>query len=103
MSIINEQNILGNPELADANRPGSDVTIADYSFGTMSNVYEKILHEAMGLARGGNWTQPTPYSGEVDHAEVEKESGIHEKIQVTRLLKQCSTWLRIFLLDQPFK
>ena len=74
MSIINEQNILGNPELADAFRPGSDVTIADYSFGTLSNVYEKILHEAMGLARGGDWTKPIPYSGEVDQAEVEGES-----------------------------
>ena len=78
MSIINEQNILGNPELADANRPGSDVTIADYSFGTMSGLYEKIVHEAMGLARGGDWTQPTPYSGEVAQAEVEKESGTEE-------------------------
>ena len=78
MSIINEQNILGNPDLATATRPGSDITIADYSFGTMSGLYEKIVHEAMGLARGGDWTQPTPYSGEVAQAEVEKESSDQE-------------------------
>ena len=74
MSIINEQNILGNPDLALATRPGSDVTIADYSFGTMSGLYEKVVHEAMGLARGGSWTQPDSYAGEVAQAEVEKES-----------------------------
>ena len=78
MSIINEQNILGNPELADVSRPGSDVTIADYSFGTGSGLYEKIMHEAMGLARGGSWTQPTSYSGEVAQAEVEGEASSEE-------------------------
>ena len=74
MSIINEQNILGNPELATATRPGSDITIADYSFGTISGLYEKIVHEMMGNARGGSWTQPTSYSGEVAQAEVEGEA-----------------------------
>jgi len=78
MSIINEQNILGNPDLATATRSGSDVTIADYSFGTISGLYEKVVHEMMGNARGGSWTQPTAYAGEVAQAEVEGEASTEE-------------------------
>ena len=78
MSIINEQNILGNPDLATATRSGSDVTIADYSFGTISGLYEKVVHEMMGNARGGSWTQPTAYAGEVAQAEVEGEASAEE-------------------------
>ena len=78
MSIINEQNILGNPDLATATRSGSDVTIDDYSFGTISGLYEKVVHEMMGNARGGSWTQPTAYAGEVAQAEVEGEASTEE-------------------------
>ena len=77
MSIINEQNILGNPELAGATRPGSSVTLASYSFTTGG--YEKVLYEALGNARGGGWTQPTSYSGEVAQAEVEGEASTEEQ------------------------
>ena len=76
MSIINEQNILGNPDLVTATRPGSDVTIADYSF--RGGLYEKAEHEMMGLARGGSWTQPTAYAGDVAQAEVEGEASTEE-------------------------
>ena len=51
MSIIDEQNILGNPALAQATRPGSDVLLSDYAFG--GNAYEQQTYEMMGNARGG--------------------------------------------------
>ena len=76
MSIIEEQNILGNPDLAGASRPGSNVSIADYSFATASMEYEKNTYVMMGTDRGGNWTAPTSYAGEVAQAEVEGESPI---------------------------
>ena len=74
MSIINEQNILGNPSLALAARVGSGMgSVADYSFANQADMWEKNLYEAMGNSRGGTWTQPTSYAGEVFQAEVEKE------------------------------
>ena len=71
MSIIDEQNILGNPALAQATRPGSDVLLSDYAFG--GNAYEQQTYEMMGNARGGSWTQPTSYAADVAQAEVEGE------------------------------
>ena len=73
MSIITEQNILGNPELALAVRPAGEVTISDYSFATLSTLYEKNLHKAMSNSRGGSWTRPTSYIGELFQAEVTQQ------------------------------
>ena len=71
MGIITEQNILGDPALAQATRPGSDVLLSDYAFG--GNAYEQQMYEIMGNARGGSWTQPTSYAADVAQAEVEGE------------------------------
>ena len=37
------------------------------------------MNEALGNARGGGWTQPTSYSGEVAQAEVEGEASTEEQ------------------------
>ena len=71
MGIITEQNILGDPALAQATRPGSDVLLSAYAFG--GNAYEQQTYEMMGDARGGSWTQPTSYAADVAQAEVEGE------------------------------
>ena len=74
MSIINDQNILGDPTLALSARVGMGVgSAADYSFANQANMWEKNLYEAIGEARGGTWMQPISYAGEVAQAEVEKE------------------------------
>jgi hypothetical protein len=68
MSIITEQNILGNPELATATRPGKGTIAAKYAFS--NGGYEQELYEMMGNARGGTWSSPTSYSPAVDMAEA---------------------------------
>ena len=68
MSIITEQNILGNSELATATRPGSGTVAANYAFS--NGGYEQQLYEMMGNARGGTWSDPTSYSPTVDMAEA---------------------------------
>ena len=74
MSIINDQNILGDSTLALAARVGRGLgSAADYSFANQANMWEKNLYEAIGEARGGTWMQPISYAGEVAQAEVEKE------------------------------
>tara|TARA_Y100000310_G_C20489010_1_gene718218 strand:- start:64 stop:918 length:855 start_codon:yes stop_codon:yes gene_type:complete len=68
MAIINEQNILGNPELANALRPGTGNSAANYAFGNSRP--EMQMYEMMGNARGTSWTQPKNYAPEVDVAEA---------------------------------
>ena len=70
MSILQEQNILGNPELAGATRPGSDQLVSNYSFSNRN--FEMQSYQMMSLARGGSWTQPTSYAADPVAAEAQE-------------------------------
>jgi len=70
MSILQEQNILGNSELAGATRPGSDQLVSSYSFSNRN--FEMQSYEMMGLARGGSWIKPTSYAPDPAVAEAEE-------------------------------
>ena len=76
MSILSEQNILGNPELAQTQRPGLADLVADYSFSNQN--YEMMMYEAMSTARGSSWTRPTYYAPEPAVAEAEKAAPTQE-------------------------
>ena len=67
MSIITEQNILGNPMLGDATRPGSGVAVASYAFSNTN--YEMSQYKLAGKTTS-SWTAPQSYSISEDVAEV---------------------------------
>ena len=76
MSILSEQNILGDPELAQTTRPGLADLVASYSFSNQN--YEMMIYEAMSNARGGNWARPTFYAPDPAIAEAEKSAPTQE-------------------------
>jgi hypothetical protein len=67
MSILTEQNILGNPELATATRPGKGTIAAKYAFS--NGGYEMSQYKMAGKTTS-SWTAPQSYSPSVDVAEV---------------------------------
>ena len=72
MSIITEQNILGEPSMAQAQRPGSDQTAASYAFSTKNaraNT-EEYLAGSLGGGAGFGWTRPKSYAPTVDMIET---------------------------------
>jgi len=70
MSILNEQNILGNPELAGTLRPGFDTLATSYSFSNRN--YEQTTYEMLSNARGGSWSKPTIYAPDPAVSEAEE-------------------------------
>ena len=69
MSILSEQNILGDADLAVATRPGKDTEAASYAF---SNTSPAAIAEANSHARAAspNWTTPKAYAQDVAVAEA---------------------------------
>jgi len=69
MSIVSEQNIIGNPDLALATRPGNDTKAASYAFSNTSAaaIAEDNSHTP---AASSNWTTPKAYAQDVAVAEA---------------------------------
>ena len=67
MNIITEQNILGNPELAEATRPGKGTIAAKFAFS--NGGYEMNKYKVAAQVNS-SWTAPQSYSPSVDVAEV---------------------------------
>ena len=69
MSILSEQNIIGNPDLALATRPGKDTVAASYAFSNTSAaaIAEDNSHTP---AASSNWTTPKAYAQDVAVAEA---------------------------------
>jgi len=69
MSILSEQNILGDADLAVATRPGKDTEAASYAF---SNTSPAAIAETNSHARAAspNWTTPKAYAQDVAVAEA---------------------------------
>ena len=65
MSIIDEQNILGNPALATATRPGKSTLAADYSFVRAAEIKEEKTQPNVP-----EWIKPNSYAPSVDMAEA---------------------------------
>ena len=69
MSILSEQNILGDADLAVATRPGKDTEAASYAFSNTSPaaIAEDNSHTP---AASSNWTTPKAYAQDVAVAEA---------------------------------
>ena len=77
MSILSEQNILGNAALAGAVRPGLETLVTNYSFSNRN--YEQTTYEMMANARGGaSWSRPTFYAPDPAVAEAEEAAPTEE-------------------------
>ena len=72
MSIITEQNILGDSSLAGETRPGTSGSVAHYAFSNRN--YEMQMYDMMDSAKGGSWVVPASYAPTVDMAEATGEA-----------------------------
>ena len=69
MSILSEQNILGDANLALATRPGKDTEAASYAFSNTSPAARAEANSERPAA-SSNWTTPKAYAQDVAVAEA---------------------------------
>ena len=77
MGILSEQNILGNPTLSLATRPGSDESAADYAFNA-----PMVYQMAEGNFINPSFTSPASYSIDKVVGEVTKNNDAGEQTGV---------------------